>query len=115
VDAASFPPEYRPFSLAHAAGLEVLGAQADSPARPLDWVSLAPAGDFDREGGRTGRYAIRPHGDPAALISYPDFAIALLDEIERDGGTEIEGAGEAATMRHHRIQVAVARDPLAAG
>ncbi|WP_034269023.1 NAD(P)-dependent oxidoreductase [Actinospica robiniae] len=84
VDAASFPAEYRPFSLAHAAGLEVLREHADG--RALDWVCLAPAGDFDHDAGRSGRYVIRAHGDPAARISYPDFAIALLDQIDAAAG-----------------------------
>lgn len=92
VDSEAFPPEYRPFSLAHGAGLDVLRTRA------LDWVSLAPAGDFDHEGPRTGRYAFRPHGDPAARISHADFAIALLDEIAVPEGS----------TAHHRVLVAVA-------
>lgn len=113
VDSASFPEEYRPFSLAHAAGLEILRAaaaahsqdaatQAQARPRPLDWVWLAPAGDFDREAARTGRYAIRPHVDPATHISYPDFAIALIDEIDTPAGA----------LAHHRTQVAVAQEPV---
>ncbi|MET9382211.1 hypothetical protein ABZY09_14305 [Streptomyces sp. NPDC002928] len=43
---------------------------------------MAPAGDFDHEGTRTGRYRIAEHGDPASRITYEDLAIALLDEIE---------------------------------
>lgn len=80
VDSADFPAEYRPFSLAHAGGLEVLRAAA--AGQPLDWAWIAPAGDFDHDAGRTGRYVMRPCGDPAARISYPDFAIALLDAAD---------------------------------
>ena len=103
VDAAAFPAQYRPFSLAHAAGLEVLRTHAETGdgagAPTLDWVSLAPAGDFDHEHGdaRSGRYSFRPHGDPSARISYADFAIALLDEIDPS----------ADVTPHHRVQVAV--------
>lgn len=80
VDAASFPAEYRPFSLAHAGGFEILQGHADEQG--LDWVWLAPAGDFDHGAGRTGRYVVRPHGDPSARVSYADFAIALLNQID---------------------------------
>ena len=108
VDAASFPAEYRPFSSAHAAGLGILPAQSEAKAvadaRVLDWVWLVPAGDFDHEGGRTGRYTIRPHSDPSARISYADFAIALLDEIDAPAGPSF----------HRHVQVAVARDPVVA-
>jgi uncharacterized protein len=103
VDAAAFPAQYRPFSLAHADGLDVLRTRSEAAAVAgtpvLDWVSLAPAGDFDHEheDARTGRYSFREHGDPAARISYADFAIALLDEI---------GAPNGVTP-HHRVQVAV--------
>ena len=63
-----------------------------------------PAGDFDHEGGRTGHYAIHPYSDPSARISYADFAIAPLDEIDTVAGAP----------PHHRIQVAVAQGPAAA-
>ncbi|MCO5998879.1 NAD(P)-dependent oxidoreductase [Actinoallomurus rhizosphaericola] len=89
LDAPGFPAEARPFCLAHAAGLEVLRAEGGT----LDWVYVSPAGDFDHEGGRTGGYDIREHGDAAARISYADFALALLDEAE--------------TPRHHRGHLAV--------
>lgn len=109
VDGAAFPAEYRPFSLAHAAGLDVLrtrteavagaGASAGAGAAALDWVWLAPAGDFDHEheDARTGRYSFRRHGDASARISYADFAIALLDEIDAPNGV----------TPHHRVPVAV--------
>lgn len=89
LDAPGFPAEYRPFSLAHAAGLEVLRVEGGA----LDWVYVSPAGDFDHDGERTGHYDIREHADAADRISYPDFALALLDEIE--------------TPHHHHTHLAV--------
>ncbi|WP_409181947.1 NAD(P)-dependent oxidoreductase [Amycolatopsis sp. VS8301801F10] len=86
----SIPAEFRPFCLAHAAGLEVLRTEGAG----LDWVYVSPAGDFDHDGERTGRYEIGEHGDLARKISYADFAVALLDEIENP--------------RHHRVHLAVA-------
>ncbi|WP_328341667.1 NAD(P)-dependent oxidoreductase [Micromonospora sp. NBC_00421] len=76
MDEPGYPNEYRPFYLGHAAGL------AELRAAELDWAYLAPAGDFDHDGPRTGHYVLAEHGDPGSRISYPDFAIALLDEIE---------------------------------
>ncbi|MDG4799295.1 NAD(P)H-binding protein [Micromonospora sp. WMMD980] len=76
MDEPGCPDAYRDFHLGHAAGLAELRACA------LDWAYVAPAGDFDRGRARTGRYRSAAHGDPASRISYPDFAIALLDEVE---------------------------------
>lgn len=53
----------------------------------VQWTFLSPAAFFDPEGKRTGRYQI---GEDAFLvnrkgksyISYKDYAIALVDEIE---------------------------------
>ncbi|WP_309232128.1 NAD(P)-dependent oxidoreductase [Micromonospora tarensis] len=89
MDEPGYPNEYRSFYLGHAAGLEELRTC------DLDWAYLAPAGDFDHHGARTGRYLFADHGDPTSRISYPDFAIALLDEIE--------------AARHHRA-VAIVRE-----
>jgi hypothetical protein len=89
LDMPGFPAEFRPFCLAHAAGLEALRVEGGT----LDWVYVSPAGDFDHEGERTGHYEIREHGDTAARISYADFALVLLDEAE--------------TPRHHRGHLAV--------
>ncbi len=47
----------------------------------------------DHGGARTGGYTILDHGEPTARISYPDFAVALLDEAD--------------TPRHHRVLVSV--------
>ncbi|MFI9640350.1 NAD(P)-dependent oxidoreductase [Micromonospora sp. NPDC051925] len=87
MDEPGYPNEYRSFYLGHAAGL------AELRAGDLDWAYLAPAGDFDHGGTRTGGYRLAEHGDPASRISYPDFAIALLDEIE--------------TPRHHRAAASI--------
>jgi uncharacterized protein len=70
------PISHGPFSLGHAAGLEELRAS------DLDWAYIAPAGDFDHAGARTGRYKIADHGDMSSRISYADFAIVLLDEVD---------------------------------
>ncbi|MFF5986677.1 NAD(P)-dependent oxidoreductase [Prauserella flavalba] len=89
VDAPGFPAGFRAFCLAHEAGFTVVRDEGDA----LDWVYVSPAGDFDHEGGRTGGYEVRTRTDPAARISYADFALSLLDE--------------AVTPRHHREHLIV--------
>ncbi|WP_018353025.1 NAD(P)-dependent oxidoreductase [Longispora albida] len=76
MDTPGYPQEYRGFYLGHAAGTAALAASG------AEWVVLSPAGDFDHAGGRTGRYTITA-GDAGSRVSYPDFAVAVLDEIER--------------------------------
>ncbi|WFE63156.1 NAD(P)H-binding protein [Micromonospora sp. WMMD714] len=87
MDEPGYPNEYRPFYLGHAAGL------AELRTAGLDWTYLAPAGDFDRDGARSGRYRLAEQGDPGSRISYPDFAVALLDVVAQPG--------------HHRAAVTV--------
>ena len=89
LDAPGFPAEFRPFCLAHAAGLELLRTEGGA----LDWVYVSPAGDFDHDGERTGHYGIRERCDATARISYADFALVLVNEAENS--------------QHHRSHLAV--------
>jgi hypothetical protein len=88
MDTPGYPQEYRFFFLGHQAGVDAL-RQAGTA---LDWLVVSPAGDFDHGGGRTGRYRTAPAA-AASRISYADFAIALLDEVD------------TATHRHTHIGV----------
>ncbi|WP_112275561.1 NAD(P)-dependent oxidoreductase [Lentzea terrae] len=85
VDAPDFPAEHRPFCLGHAAGVDVL---ANSTA---NWLVMSPVGNFG--GTSTGKYRLTPV-NPADELTYEDFALAVMDEIERP--------------THHRTQVGVA-------
>ncbi|MEV7012036.1 NAD(P)H-binding protein [Streptosporangium sp. NPDC051022] len=94
-DAPGFPAEFRAFSLGHTAKLEVFRAAET----PVDWLVVTPPPTFlDDEAPRTGRYRLGGDGvlpgDEAALLSYADLAVALVDEIEEP--------------RHHRTRIAVA-------
>jgi uncharacterized protein len=60
------------------------------PGRQGGPVGCQPAGDVDHGGARTSRYRTAL-ADAAGRISYADFAIALLDEIDNP--------------RHHRMHV----------
>lgn len=93
MDAPEFPAEFREFCLGHQAGFEVLRAYDGGSGPDVDWLYVSPAGDFDHSGPRKGGYRIAAHYDSAATLSYDDFAIALLDEID--------------TPRHHGVHLAV--------
>lgn len=88
MDTPGYPQDYRAFYLAHAAATDVLHATPTS----LDWLVLSPAGDFDHDGARLGRYRTAP-AEATSRVSYADFAIALLDEID--------------SPTHHRTHVGV--------
>jgi uncharacterized protein len=89
MDAPGFPAEFRSFCMAHRAGLDVLREEGTD----LDWLYVSPTGDFDHDGSRSGRYRIADRGDITDRISYADFAIALLDEVDNP--------------KHHRRHLAV--------
>ncbi|MGG0658209.1 NAD(P)-dependent oxidoreductase [Rummeliibacillus pycnus] len=60
---------------------------ADLQASTITWTFLSPSAFFDPEGPRTGKYIegkdhllVNEQGE--SYVSYADFAIAVLDEIE---------------------------------
>ena len=81
-DAPAFPAEYRSEAGAGIATLDALRGVSD-----LDWVFVSPQMVFT-PGTRTGRFRL---GDDTLLfdaagdshISYEDFSVALLEEVER--------------------------------
>jgi uncharacterized protein len=81
VDTPDFPEIYRPASLAHCEALEIY------KTCDLDWTFISPAALFE-PGERTGKYRIESDQllvdeKGESKISAEDYAIALLDEIER--------------------------------
>lgn len=81
-DGPDFPDAFKPLAAAMAKALEELRARDD-----VAWTYISPAGDFQAEGGRTGAYILG--GEELTLneagesvISYADYAIAMVDEIE---------------------------------
>jgi putative NADH-flavin reductase len=83
VDSPSFPAEYKAEALGQREALQLLRAEAAD----LDWTYLSPAVEMVH-GERTGRY--RTTGDRLladargkSTISFEDYAVALLDEVER--------------------------------
>jgi putative NADH-flavin reductase len=90
MDTPGFPLAHVPFALGHTVALHLLRA-ADTP---VDWLMLTPPLAFAADGERTGAY--RTGGDAVLgeRLSYADFAVALLDEVEAPA--------------HHRTRIAVA-------
>lgn len=77
-----FPEAFKPLALAMGAALTELRKRDD-----VRWTYISPACDFQAEGERTGKYilsgeelTVNERGE--SIISYADFAVAMLDEIE---------------------------------
>ena len=81
-DVTPFPEEAMPVLNAHREALEELRRIND-----VNWVYVSPAGDFRADGERTGKYilggeelVLNSRGE--SVISYADYAVAMVDEIE---------------------------------
>ncbi|MFF3663812.1 NAD(P)-dependent oxidoreductase [Streptomyces olivochromogenes] len=83
-DAPGFPEEFKPYAIGQIQALDAYLALGDD----VTWTYLSPPPVHFSPGDRTGRYRTaldRPviGEDAKARISYEDFAVALVDEIER--------------------------------
>ncbi|MGY2398247.1 NAD(P)-dependent oxidoreductase [Pseudomonas sp. SDO5271_S396] len=81
IDSEGFPEEYRAEASAGAAFLAVLREQKE-----LDWSFLSPSAEFT-ETARTGTFRLGQDdllvsGEGRSWISFADYAIALIDEVE---------------------------------
>lgn len=82
MDGADFPEEFKPLAAAQGKALDELRGRTD-----VRWTFISPAGDFQADGERTGAYilggeelTLNEAGE--SIISYADYAIAMVDEIE---------------------------------
>ena len=80
MDGPDFPDVFKPLAMAQGKALEELRQRSD-----VKWTFLSPAGDFQADGERTGRYilggeelTLNEKGE--SIISYADYAIAMVDE-----------------------------------
>lgn len=77
-----FPEEFKPLAAAQAEALANLRTRDD-----VKWTFISPAADFQADGERTGQYLLGGEeltvGSQGSVISYADYAIAMVDEIER--------------------------------
>lgn len=85
VDQPGFPDAYKPEALDGRAALEVF--RAEGTGAGLEWTFLSPAVEIG-PGERTGRYRktldlVLWDAAGKSFISFEDFAVAVLDELER--------------------------------
>lgn len=85
-----FPEDWKPLSAAHGEGLAFLRGSDD-----LRWTYISPAADFQADGPRTGAYILGGEEltlseDGVSEVSYADYAIALVDELERADDAHIK-------------------------
>jgi putative NADH-flavin reductase len=78
VDSPDFPEAYKAEALKGAATLALLRETADD----VDWTYLSPA-PVILPGARTGSYQVALDTPAGDQISIPDYALALVDEIEQ--------------------------------
>ena len=79
-DGPDFPDSFKPLASAMAKALSELRERKD-----VKWTYISPAGDFQAVGERTGKYilggeelTLNSRGE--SIISYADYAIAMVDE-----------------------------------
>ena len=82
-DGPDFPNEFKPLANAQAQELAELRKRDD-----VKWTFISPAGDFQAEGERSGKYILAGeeltlNSKGESIISYADYAIAMVDEIEK--------------------------------
>lgn len=79
-DGPDFPDIFKPLAAAMAKALGELRERKD-----VKWTYISPAGDFQAEGDRTGKYILGGeeltlNSKGESVISYADYAIAMVDE-----------------------------------
>ena len=82
-DAPDFPAMFLPLAKAQAAELAELRKRND-----VRWTFVSPAGDFQADGERTGKYILAGeeltlNSKGESIISYADYAIAMIDEATK--------------------------------
>ena len=83
MDAPDFPEMFKPLAQKQGKSLEELRARTD-----VKWTYISPAGDFRADGPRTGEYILAGeeltlNDKGQSIISYADYAIAMVDEAEK--------------------------------
>ena len=84
-DGADFPEIFKPLATAMAKALGELRERND-----VKWTYISPAGDFQADGERTGKYILAGeeltlNSKGESIISYADYAVSMVDEIEKGG------------------------------
>ena len=87
-DSPDFPDVFKPLAAAMAKALGELRARRD-----VKWTYISPAGDFRADGARTGKYILGGeeltlNSKGESMISYADYAIAMVDEAVNGGNIQ---------------------------
>lgn len=82
-DGPDFPDAFKPLASAMGEELEQLRKRND-----VKWTFISPAADFQADGERSGKYILAGeeltlNSKGESIISYADYAIAMVDEIEK--------------------------------
>lgn len=84
-DGPDFPDAFKPLASAMAKALNELRGRED-----VRWTYVSPAADFQADGARTGKYilggeelTVNARGE--SVISYADYAAAMIDEAVKGG------------------------------
>ena len=85
MDGPDFPNVFKPLASNMGKALAELRQRSD-----VKWTFVSPAGDFQAEGERTGKYILGGeeltlNGRGESVISYADYAIAMVDEAVSGG------------------------------
>ena len=87
-DGPDFPDAFKPLAAAMAKALGELRKRSD-----VKWTYLSPAADFEADGPRTGKYILGGeeltlNSKGESVISYADYAIAMIDEAVSGGNIQ---------------------------
>lgn len=82
-DGKDFPDAFKPLAAVHQTALNYLRGVDD-----VKWTYISPAADFQADGEKTGEYitagedfTLNEKGE--SVISYADYAVAMVDELEK--------------------------------
>ena len=80
MDGADFPEMFKPLASNMGKALDELRTRTD-----VKWTYISPAGDFQADGDKTGKYILGGeeltlNSKGESIISYADYAIAMVDE-----------------------------------
>ena len=81
MDAPQFPDEFKPLASHMGKALKELRSRND-----VLWTYISPAGNFQPDGARNGTYKLGGeelilNSKGESVISYADYAIAIIDEV----------------------------------
>lgn len=81
MDGADFPEIFKPLARAQGKALDELRTRND-----VKWTFISPAGNFQADGTKTGKYILGGeeltlNSKGESVISYADYAVAMVNEI----------------------------------